>query len=133
QVDVEVKDAEQNRTIHGSVEDAAGLVFEVEAEAPFRDSAVRVVPSPLFKTRFLTVDHLGSITGTLFDFAFQMVETSFTHGIGVAEIEVDFPTTKKQVKQVRLPHGQLPVEVPARINFTMIDGSQIFFQQLPGQ
>ncbi len=132
EVAVEVKDEEENRTIHGSVEDAAGLVFEVKAEAPFRDSATRLVPILPFKPRFLTVDPLAPITGTLFNIGSQADLASFTSGVGGAEIEVAFPTTNPP-NQLRLPHGKLPVVVPAQINFTMIDGLQIFFQQLPGQ
>jgi hypothetical protein len=58
---------------------------------------------------------------------------SFTSGVGGAEIEVNFSKAKHHKKQLRLPHGKLPVEVPAQITFAMVDGLQIFFQQLPGQ
>ena len=130
---VEVEDAVEKRTLHGSVKDALGRIFKVEAEAPFRGAAMRQVPLPPFRPRFLAVDPLAPITGTLFDFAFQMDSASFTSGVGGAEIEVNFSKAKHHKKQLRLPHGNLPVEVPAQITFAMIDGLQIFFQQLPGQ
>jgi hypothetical protein len=130
---VEVEDAVENRTFHGSVKDALGRIFKVEAEAPFRGAAMRQVPLPPFKPRFLAVDPLAPITGTLFDFAFQMDLASFTSGVGGAEIEVNFSKAKHHKQELRLPHGNLPVEVPAQITFAMVDGLQIFFQQLPGQ
>ena len=131
---VEVEDAVENRTLHGSVKDALGRIFKVEAEAPFRGAAMRQVPMPPFRPRFLAVDPLAPITGTLFDFAFQGDLTSlFTSGVGGAEIEVDFSKAKHHKTELRLPHGKLPVEVPAQIPFAMVDGLQIFFQRLPGQ
>lgn len=133
EVKVRVKDEEENRTLHGSVEDAAGLVFKVEAKAPFRASAMRQVSLPSFKARFLTVAPLAFITGTLFDSAFQFDFAPFISDVGGAEVEVDFPKAKHHSTQLRLPHGTLPVEVPARTNFGMVDGFQVFFQQIPGQ
>jgi hypothetical protein len=131
---VEVEDAVENRTLHGSVKDALGRIFKVEAEAPFRGAAIRQVPVPPFRPRFLTVDPLAPITGTLFDFAFQGDLTSlFTSGVGGAEIEVNFSKAKPHKTELRLPHGKLPVELPAQIPFAMVDGLQIFFQRLPGQ
>ena len=95
---------------------------------------MRQVPLLPFKPRFLAVDPLAPITGTLFDFAFQGDFTSlFTSGVGGAEIEVDFSKATQHKAELRLPHGQLPVEVPAQIPFAMVDGLQIFFQRLPGQ
>jgi hypothetical protein len=133
QVRVKVQDnKDRTRTITGSVSDAQGKIFTLEAQVPFLAVAVRQVPAVLFQPRFLTFSAQGDVTGTLFDFGFQGDLASFVDGANGAELEVTLPRRHRH-RTLRLPRtGAPPVDCTVPGTFTMIDGLQIFFQRLPG-
>jgi hypothetical protein len=133
EVRVRVRDnRDRTRTISGSVFDSQGKIFELEARAPFLAVAARQAPTVPFRPRFLTFGAQGDVTGTLFDMGFQGDLAPFVDGTNGAELEVSLPRRHGH-RILRLPRtGTPPVECTVPGTFTMIDGLQIFFQQLLG-